>query len=347
MLDTGVISSSSSSSLISSPPASSSRPRPITPQMKKPPLTTPEQKKRNPKRYSLKDFQSLKVIGRGAFGEVRLVREKQSKQIYALKTMIKSQLIKTAQVEHIRAEREVLATADNDFMVKLYFSFQDVQFLYIVMEYCSGGDLMTLLMKEDILSEHSTQFYMSQLAMAIHKVHSLGYVHRDLKPDNILIDIAGHVKLSDFGLSKKFAHTNTSDEFVSQYARQASREIKNSEEDRKLRYTKPPDDREKYKSTRREVLYSTVGTPDYMAPEIFLQKGYTQSVDWWSLGVIMFECLARLHGPGNISTERVHTIGGLVESGCDHVRMSRQITWPRKYFYRKGTHNRWIGGVWV
>jgi len=83
------------------------------------------------------------------------------------------------------------------------------------------------------------------------------------------------VKLSDFGLSKKFAHTNTSDEFVSQYARQASREIKNSEEDRKLRYTKPPDDREKYKSTRREVLYSTVGTPDYMAPEIFVTRLYT------------------------------------------------------------------------
>jgi len=248
-------------------------------------LSTPKPAaSRRKKRFSLSDFISVKIIGRGAFGEVRLVREKESRELYALKTMAKAHLVKSNQVEHIKAEREVLAQANNDFMVRLHYSFQDTQFLYIVMEYCAGGDLMTILMKEDILSEKATKFYMSQLASAIQCVHDLNYVHRDLKPDNILIDSRGHVKLSDFGLSKKFTSTSNKDNYVSQYRA-------NGGGTQMLTSSRPPQDREKYKQNRRELLHSTVGTPDYMAPEIFAQKGYTKSVDWWSLGVIMYECL--------------------------------------------------------
>merc|ERR550525_1477987 len=101
--------------------------------------------------------------------------------------MRKKEMIAKNQVAHIRAERNLLALADNPWLVKLFFSFQDYTYLYLVMEYCPGGDLMTILMREDILTEDQTRFYMAELAMAIHAVHELDFVHRDLKPDNILI----------------------------------------------------------------------------------------------------------------------------------------------------------------
>merc|ERR1719210_3199990 len=142
------------------------------------------------KRYNLDDFVSIKIIGRGAFGEVRVVREKQSKEVYALKTMTKTHLMKSNQIQHIKAEREILASADNSWIVKMLYSFQDQTFLYLVMEYCAGGDLMSILMRQDILSEDWTKFYMCELAAAIQSVHDLDYVHRDLKPD-ILIDSTG------------------------------------------------------------------------------------------------------------------------------------------------------------
>jgi len=239
------------------------------------------------KRYTLEDFGSIKIIGRGAFGEVRVVRERQSKAVYALKVMTKTHLMKSNQIQHIKAEREILASADNSWIVKMVYSFQDTTFLYLVMEYCAGGDLMSILMREDILSEEWTRFYMSELAAAIQSVHDLDYVHRDLKPDNILIDSTGHVKLSDFGLSKKFSKENPEESYVTKFQQNVDRLASSAE----VQSSRPPQNRTNYKKNRRELLYSTVGTPDYMAPEIFAQKGYTMAVDWWSLGVIMYECL--------------------------------------------------------
>merc|ERR1712151_382696 len=104
------------------------------------------------------------------------------------------------QIAHVKAERDVLAAADNNWIVQLLCSFQDDKYLYLVMEYLPGGDLMTLLMEKDILSEKEAQFYMAQCILAVESVHKLNYIHRDLKPDNVLIDVNGHVKLSDFGL---------------------------------------------------------------------------------------------------------------------------------------------------
>jgi len=246
------------------------------------------QKSNATKRYSLDDFKTLKVIGRGAFGEVQVVKEKEKGTVYALKTMLKSHLAKSNQINHIKAEREILASANNQWIVQMNYSFQDKTYLYLVMEYCAGGDLMSILMREDILSEQWTMFYMAELAEAIKSVHDLDYVHRDLKPDNILIDCEGHVKLSDFGLSKKFkSEDNAGDNHISQFHKNVDK-IANNED---VSSSKAPSDRSKYKKTRRELLYSTVGTPDYMAPEIFAQKGYSKAVDWWSLGVIMYECL--------------------------------------------------------
>jgi len=238
------------------------------------------------KRYGLDDFIPLKIIGRGAFGEVRVVKDRETGDVFALKVMTKTHLLKSKQTQHIKAEREILASADDSWIVKMHFSFQDVTYLYLVMEYCAGGDLMSILMKKDILSEDETRFYMSELATAIFSVHKLNYVHRDLKPDNILIDTEGHVKLSDFGLSKKL-HDKDTDAYIQQFQNSVSNIASASD----VRSSRAPANRAAYKKNRRELLFSTVGTPDYMAPEIFAQKGYSQSVDWWSLGVIMYECL--------------------------------------------------------
>lgn len=111
-------------------------------------------------------------------------------------------MVNKNQVGHVKAERDILATAANPWIVELKFSFQDEKNLYLVMEYIPGGDLMTLLMKKDILTEQEAKFYIAETIIAIDSVHKMNYIHRDLKPDNILLDKDGHIKLSDFGLCK-------------------------------------------------------------------------------------------------------------------------------------------------
>ncbi|XP_044534997.1 serine/threonine-protein kinase 38-like [Gracilinanus agilis] len=151
-------------------------------------------------RLGLDDFESLKVIGRGAFGEVRLVQKKDTGHIYAMKILRKADMLEKEQVAHIRAERDILVEADGAWVVKMFYSFQDKRNLYLIMEFLPGGDMMTLLMKKDTLTEEETQFYISETVLAIDAIHQLGFIHRDIKPDNLLLDAKGHVKLSDFGL---------------------------------------------------------------------------------------------------------------------------------------------------
>lgn len=170
------------------------------------------------KKISTADFESLAVIGRGAFGEVRLVRHKAKGdgkiEIFALKSMKKEMMVMKNQVGHVRAEREALAKADsnNKWLTSLYYSFVDDTHLYMVMEYLPGGDLMSLLIKEDTFSESVTKYFMAQAAHAISSVHALGYIHRDIKPDNMLLDAKGHLKLTDLGLCKKVGEVSPMDD---------------------------------------------------------------------------------------------------------------------------------------
>merc|ERR1711933_541785 len=149
--------------------------------------------------------------------------------------------------------------------------------------------------KKDILSESYTRFYMSELAAAINYVHELGYVHRDLKPDNVLISNEGHIRLSDFGLAKSFQSSNDQQlgnwqQFVATLKQSDIEKMKTEQDDKKEEANKRGKNGKREKVDRKK-LYSTVGTPDYIAIEVLYQKGYDKKVDWWSMGVIMFECL--------------------------------------------------------
>eukprot|EP01017_Pseudomicrothorax_dubius_P050258 TRINITY_DN9481_c0_g1_i4.p1 TRINITY_DN9481_c0_g1~~TRINITY_DN9481_c0_g1_i4.p1 ORF type:complete len:536 (-),score=163.67 TRINITY_DN9481_c0_g1_i4:835-2442(-) len=234
------------------------------------------------KKMSARDLDPIAIIGRGAFGEVRLCRWKESGEVVAVKKMKKSEMIFKNQVTHIRAERDVLARSGNPWIVELQCSFQDEKYLYLVMEYLGGGDLMTLLMKKDILSEAESKFYIAELILAVDSVHKMNYIHRDLKPDNILIDNKGHIKLSDFGLCKHVDLTGNANKDPAAAGRKL------------LELPEPPkpDAGKKLLFRRnRKLAFSTVGTPDYIAPEVFTQNGYSETVDWWSVGVILFEML--------------------------------------------------------
>ena len=129
-------------------------------------------------KLSVKDFIPLKVIGKGAFGEVRLVQKADTGHVFAMKGLRKADIVAKDQVGHVKAERDLLVVADPQWVVKMYYSFQDEEMLYLVMEFLPGGDMMTLLMKKDILTEEAAQFYMTETAIAIDYIHNLGFIHR-------------------------------------------------------------------------------------------------------------------------------------------------------------------------
>ncbi|GAM83548.1 hypothetical protein ANO11243_015360 [Dothideomycetidae sp. 11243] len=240
------------------------------------------------------NYHTVKIIGKGAFGEVKLVQRRHDNKVYALKSLIKAEMFKKDQLAHVRAERDILANADSPWLVKLHTSFQDSTFLYMLMEFLPGGDLMTMLIKYEIFSEDITRFYMAELVLAIEAVHKLGFIHRDIKPDNILLDKGGHIKLTDFGLSTGFhkEHSASFYQNLMSASSRASHTNRNSVSIDQIQLTVSNRNQiNTWRKSRRQLAYSTVGTPDYIAPEIFGGRGYDYACDWWSVGTIMFECL--------------------------------------------------------
>jgi len=234
-------------------------------------------------KLGLDDFRTVKVIGKGAFGEVRLVQKVDTGKIYAMKTLKKEEMLKKDQLAHVRAERDVLAESNSPWVVQLFYSFQDPAYLYLIMEFLPGGDLMTMLIKYDTFSEDVTRFYMAECVLAIEAVHKLGFIHRDIMPDNILIDKDGHIKLSDFGLSTGFHKQHDAHYYQRlldsasgvQTPASARAQARNSVMVNAIHLTISSKDQiATWKANRRKLAYSTVGTPDYIAPEIFLQQGY-------------------------------------------------------------------------
>ncbi|KAF4766849.1 hypothetical protein HAV15_010406 [Penicillium sp. str.  len=213
------------------------------------------------------DFQILTQVGQGGYGQVYLAQKKDTREVCALKVMSKKLLFKLDEIRHILTERDILTAAKSEWLVKLLYAFQDDTQIYLAMEYVPGGDFRTLLNNTGVLHNRHARFYIAEMFSCIDALHVLGYIHRDLKPENFLIDSTGHVKLTDFGLAAGMLSPGKIE----------SMRVKLEESLR-----------------QREVNYakSIVGSPDYMAPEVLKGDQYDFTVDYWSLGCMLFEALA-------------------------------------------------------
>jgi len=196
----------------------------------------------------------LKVLGKGSFGKVMMVRKKDTKTIFAMKTLRKQALVKRNQLLHTRTERSILQNIKHPYLTTLSYAFQTPEKLYLVMDYCGGGELFFWLKKDRRFSQQKARLFAAEIVLALQELHRHDIIYRDLKPENILLDLEGHIKLTDFGLSKE-AVTGAG----------------------AVGGTK-----------------TFCGTPEYLAPEILENKGHGKAVDWWSLGTLIYEMLTGL-----------------------------------------------------
>ncbi|KAK6936336.1 Protein kinase domain [Dillenia turbinata] len=258
-------------------------------------------------RTSIEDFEIIKPISRGAFGRVFLARKRATGDLFAIKVLKKADMIRKNAVESILAERNILISVRNPFVVRFFYSFTCRENLYLVMEYLNGGDLYSLLRNLGCLDEDMARVYIAEVVLALEYLHSLNVIHRDLKPDNLLISPDGHIKLTDFGLSKVGLINSTDDlsgapvgsmTLLGDNCSKATGQQSMKREERQK--------------------HAVVGTPDYLAPEILLGMGHGVTADWWSIGVVLFELLV---GIPPFNAEHPQQI-------FDNI-LNRDMPWPK------------------
>ncbi|GAA6011222.1 hypothetical protein JCM11491_006763 [Sporobolomyces phaffii] len=232
------------------------------------------------------NFHIVTQVGQGGYGEVYLARHKETNQVVALKKMKKKTLAKMDEIRHVLTERDILASTSSPWLVRLLYAFQDPLHVFLAMDFIAGGDFRTLLNNSGVLKEEHARFYISEMFCAVNELHKLGYIHRDLKPENFLIDPSGHIKLTDFGLAAGALNPGKI-----QHLKHKLDEVADSP----LVMRSTIEMKSIYKTLRlADARYadSVVGSPDYMAIETLRGLEYSYSVDYWSLGCILFEFLA-------------------------------------------------------
>ncbi|XP_070154433.1 cGMP-dependent protein kinase for isoform X1 [Polyergus mexicanus] len=228
----------------------------------------------------LQDLRTIATLGVGGFGRVELVQiAGDSTRSFALKQMKKAQIVETRQQQHIMSEKRIMSEADCDFVVKLFKTFKDRKYLYMLMEACLGGELWTVLRDKGHFDDGTTRFYTACVVEAFDYLHSRNIIYRDLKPENLLLDNQGYVKLVDFGFAKRLDHGRKT--------------------------------------------WTFCGTPEYVAPEVILNKGHDISADYWSLGVLMFELLTGT--PPFTGADPMKTYN-IILKGIDAIEFPRSIT---------------------
>lgn len=228
----------------------------------------------------LGDLDIIATLGVGGFGRVELVQLRQEpNKTYALKQLKKHHIVETRQQEHIKNEKRIMFECQSPFIVRLYRTFKDRKYLYMLLETCLGGELWTVLRDKVAFDDSTTRFYTSCVIEAFSYLHTRGVVYRDLKPENLLLDNKGYVKLVDFGFAKKIGFS--------------------------------------------KKTWTFCGTPEYVAPEIILNKGHDMSADYWSLGILMFELLT---GTPPFSAPDPMKTYNIILKGIDAIEFPRKIT---------------------
>lgn len=219
-------------------------------------------------------FQKIKMLGRGDVGKVYLVREKKTDKLFAMKVLSKKEMIARNKIKRALAEQEILASANHPFIVTLYHSFQSEDYLYFCMEYCLGGEFFRALQSRPgkCLLEDEARFYAAEVTAALEYLHLMGFIYRDLKPENILLHETGHIMLSDFDLAKQSQEPGGLPAAVMQFENGVP----------------IVDTRSCTVGVRAN---SFVGTEEYIAPEVINSSGHTSAVDWWTLGILVYEMI--------------------------------------------------------
>ncbi|KAI9320112.1 camp-dependent protein kinase catalytic subunit beta [Dichotomocladium elegans] len=195
--------------------------------------------------HPLDTYTILQTLGTGCIGRVHLAQSRINNQYYAIKALSKYDVVRLRQTEHVNNERSILSNVSHPFTVNLIDTFQNDTHLFLVMDYAQGGEMFRLLRQQKRFSESAARFYAMEMILALEYLHERNIAYRDIKPENILLDHEGHVKLVDFGFAKKIDTTT----------------------------------------------YTVCGTPQYFAPEIIKSNGYSMAVDWWGMGVLIYEMI--------------------------------------------------------